>query len=104
MSAGAGQGHNALPWAQRLEDNERIGVTRLRLLRGRTAEEVEAVHLVALERTVPPRGRQWMRLRDRHYLEALLAEMERHVLPHLDSAYRPGYSSLGGVHALASAA
>jgi hypothetical protein len=94
-----GQGHIPLAWSVAPEDNERIGVMRLRLLQGRTAEEVEALHLVVLERTVPPRGRHMMRLRDRRYLDALLAEMERHVMQ-VESADLVGYSSLGGEHRL----
>lgn len=104
MSGAGWNGRIPLVWATRYEDHERIALARLRLLRGRTAEQVERTHAAALVAAVPAESRASMQLRDRAYLEALLAELERHELPSVESAYHPGFSSLGGEHALAGAA
>ena len=90
-------------WAYRDVDHQRIGLARLRLLRGRTLAQVELLHLAALMAAVPPTARCGMRLRNRRYLPALLAEMERFELPEIESAGVIGYASCESEHALRAA-
>ncbi len=90
-------------WAYREADNRRIELARLRLLRGRPIEQVERCHLAALAAVVPHTARCSMRLRDRRYLDALLAEMARYELPEVESAGPLGYASCETEHSLRGA-